>query len=71
MCKVHFEELGVPELKGIFTKRNVLSKTYEKNGDVTAILEALKNNKWIYDYYEKEDDSEKYIVVKNPPMEIK
>lgn len=71
MCKVHFEELGVPELKGIFTKRNVLSKTYEKNGDVTAILEALKNNKWIYDYYEKEDDSEKYIVVKNPPKEIK
>lgn len=67
MCKVHFEELGVPELKGIFTKRNVLSKTYEKNGDVTAILEALKNNKWIYDYYEAEDDAERYVVVKNPP----
>lgn len=64
-CKEHFDELGFPELKGIFTKRNNYRKTYEKNIYTTKIFEELKKNGWIYDYYEKDEDSEEYIVVKN------
>ena len=61
----HFDELGFPELKGIFTKRNNFNRTYKKNSDMTAIFEALKENKWIYDYYEWGDDNERYVVIKN------
>lgn len=64
-CKKHFDELGFPELKGIFTKRNNFNRTYKKNSDMTAIFEALKENKWIYDYYEWGDDNERYVVIKN------
>lgn len=60
-----FDELGFPELKGIFTKRNNYRKTYEKNIYTTKIFEELKKNGWIYDYYEKDEDSEEYIVAKN------
>ena len=66
ICKTHFDELEVPELKGIFTKRNVTRK-YDISSETTAILKVLKKNTWIYDYYAAEDDSEKYIIVKNPP----
>ena len=66
ICKKHFDELGLPELKGIFTKRNS-TKTYDKNQSVKSILEALKKNTWIYDFYVSPDDNEKYIVKKNPP----
>lgn len=66
ICKKHFDELGLPELKGIFTKRNS-TKTYDKNQSVKSILEALKKNTWIYDFYVSQDDNEKYIVKKNPP----
>lgn len=68
-CKKHFDELGVPELKGIFTKKNTKDRNYEKNDEVTAILEALKKNTWIYDYYESENDSERYVVIKNRPKD--
>ena len=64
-CKKHFDELGFSELKGIFTKRNNYKKTYEKNIYTTKIFKELKKNRWIYDYYEKNEDSEEYIVVKN------
>lgn len=64
-CKKHFDELGFSELKGIFTKRNNYRKTYEKNIYTTKIFEELKKNGWIYAYYEKDEDSEEYIVVKN------
>jgi hypothetical protein len=70
-CKKHFDELGVSELKGIFTKRNITSKSYAKNDTVTAILETLKKNAWIYDYYESIDDNERYIVTKNKPRNKK
>ena len=67
-CKKHFDELGFPELKGIFTKRNNYKKTYEKNTYTTEILEELKKNGWIYNYYKKDEDGEEYIVVKNSAM---
>lgn len=63
-CKKHFDELGFPELKNIFTKRNSFTRVYDKNSYTTHIFEELKKNGWIYDYREKEDDSEKYIVIK-------
>ena len=50
-CKKHFDELGVPELKGIFTKRNTATRSYIKTDEVTAILSELKNNTWIHEYY--------------------
>ena len=64
-CKKHFDELGFPELKGIFTKRNNYTKTYEDNSFIRDILYMLKKNTWIFDYYKKRDD-EGYVVVKNP-----
>lgn len=69
-CKKHFDELGVSELKGIFTKRNTTTRSYDKNDDVTAILSALKKNTWIYDYYES-DENGRYIVIKNAPKSDK
>ena len=50
-CKKHFDELGFPELKGIFTKRNNYTKTYEDNSFIRDILYVLKKNTWIFDYY--------------------
>ena len=64
-CKKHFDELGFSELKGIFTKRNNYTKTYEDNSFIRDILYVLKKNTWIFDYYKKSDD-EGYVVVKNP-----
>nr|MBP3598823.1 hypothetical protein [Eubacterium sp.] len=65
-CKKHFDELGVSELKGIFTKRNTTTRSYIKTDEVTAILSELKKNAWIHDYYET-DEKESYIVMKYPP----
>lgn len=65
-CKKHFDELGVSELKGIFTKRNTTTRNYAKTDYVTSVLTALKKNTWIYDYYES-DEEERYIVIKNAP----
>lgn len=69
-CIKHFRELELPELKGIFTKRNNTARSYVKNDYVTAIFKALKENTWIYDYYESESDSGRYIVVKNKPKKV-
>lgn len=57
--------MGFPELKGIFTKRNNYTKTYENNSYIKAILDELKKNTWIFDYYSN-SDGDGYIVVKNP-----
>lgn len=65
-CKNHFDELGLSELKGIFSKRGG-RKNYEKNDDITTIFEALKSYGWIYEYYDDERNSDKYIVIKNKP----
>ena len=64
-CKKHFDELGFPELKGIFTKRNNYTKTYDNNSYIRNIFDELKKNTWIFDYYKKSDD-EGYVIVKNP-----
>lgn len=70
-CKKHFDELGVPELKGIFTKKNTTNRTYPKTNDVKEIFDALKRNTWIYDYYVSEGPDERYIVIKNAPQNRK
>lgn len=70
-CKKHFDELGVSELKGIFTKRNTTTRNYTKTDDVTAILSALKKNTWIYDYYESDEEEGRYIVIKNEPKNMR
>ena len=69
-CKKHFDELGFPELKGIFTKRNNYARTYEDNSDVREILDHLKKNTWIYDYRES-DNEEGIVVIKNPVKDKK
>lgn len=65
-CKNHFDELGLSELKGIFSKRGG-RKNYEKNDDIAKIFEALKSHGWIYKYYDDERNSDRYIVIKNKP----
>ena len=57
--------MGFPELKAIFTKRNNYTKAYENNSKITDILDELKKNTWIFDYY-LNSDGDGYIVVKNP-----
>lgn len=70
-CKNHLDELQLSDLKGIFTKRNTTSRNYEKNNEVLAIFEALKKNTWIYNFYESDENPERYIVIKNPPKSKK
>lgn len=67
-CKKHFDQMGFPQLKGIFTKRNNYTKTYERNSYIREILDNLKKKRWIFDYYLNSDD-DGYIVVKNPTKE--
>lgn len=62
-CKIHFDELGLSELKSIFTKDS--RRKYNKSQDATTILNALKTSGWIYDYKEDEQKSDKYIISKN------
>lgn len=66
-CKIHFDELELSSLKGIFT-RGGGRRNYEKNGDITMVLDALKLNGWIYEYYDDERNNDKYIIVKNKPQ---
>ena len=61
------DELEVSELKGIFTRRNTTNRTYPKTNDVKTILDALKRNTWIFDYYVSSEEPERYIVIKNAP----
>ena len=63
-CKVHFDELELSELKGIFS-RGSGRRNYEKTMEVTTILESLKSNGWIYEYREDERNKNKYIIIKN------
>ena len=66
MCKTHFDELGLSDLKGIFTK-NSGRRNYEKNSDVTKVLGALKLHNWIYEFHDDTRNNDRYIVVKNKP----
>lgn len=59
----HFDELDLKELKNIF-KKNISQIKYEKNEEISRILVALKNNKFIYDFILEEGDPEKYLVIK-------
>lgn len=65
-CKTHFDELGLQDLKGIFSKGSG-RRNYEKSGDVTTILDALKLNSWIYEYREDDRNNDRYIIIKNRP----
>jgi len=65
-CKNHFDELGLSDLKEIFTKASG-RRNYEKNDDITNVLEGLKANSWIYDYYDDERNDSKYVIIKNKP----
>ena len=65
-CKTHFDELELSYLKGIFAKGGG-RRNYEKSGDVTTILDALKLNGWIYEYRDDERNNDRYIIVKNRP----
>lgn len=66
-CKIHFDELELSDLKGIFIKGSG-RRNYEKSEDVTTILDALKLNGWIYEYRDDDRNNEKYIIVKNRPQ---
>lgn len=68
-CVKHFEELGVPELGGIFSKGGGRKK-YEKSELVTGVLKALKEHDWIYEYQGDGKDPERYIVIKTPPKKM-
>lgn len=65
-CKAHFDELGLSELCGIFTKSSG-RRNYEKSAEIKTILDALKLHDWIYDYYNDERNSDRYTIVKNKP----
>lgn len=65
-CKVHFEELGLEDLSGIFTKGGSRRK-YIRNDEVRIVLEALKENNWIYDYKEDDKNNERYLITKIMP----
>ena len=65
-CKNHFGELGLPDLKYIFTRGGSRRK-YDISNEVTTIFDALKIHGWIYDFKEDEQNSEKYLITKNKP----
>lgn len=65
-CKKHFDELGLPYLKYIFTKGGSRRK-YDKSEDVNVIFDALKRHGWIYEFKEDEQNNEKYLIRKNKP----
>ncbi len=65
-CKTHFDELGLPYLKYIFTKGGSRRK-YDKSEDVNVIFDALKKHGWIYEFKEDEKSNEKYLIKKNKP----
>ena len=67
-CKNHLDELELFDLKNIFTRGGSRRK-YNKNNDVTAILEILKTYGWIYNYLEDHQNSDKYLIIKNKPKE--
>lgn len=65
-CMAHFDELELSDLKGIFSKGGG-RRNYEKNGEITTILDALKSNGWIYEYRVDERNNDRYTVIKNRP----
>lgn len=68
-CKTHLDELGLSELKMIFEKASG-RRNYEKNTYVRDVLEALKQNHWIYEYHVDERNNNKYVITKNKPRSI-
>lgn len=65
-CMLHFDELNLSGLKRIFDKSSG-RRNYEKNDEVKIILDALRENTWIYEYHEDERNKNKYVVIKNRP----
>ena len=65
-CKTHLDELGLSDLKAIFSKGSG-RRNYEKSKDVTTILDALKLNEWIYEYRDDDRNSDRYVVIRNRP----
>jgi hypothetical protein len=65
-CKTHLDELGLSNLKGIFSKGSG-RRNYEKSGEITAILDILKLNGWIYEYHDDERNKDRYVIIKNKP----
>lgn len=65
-CKNHFDELGVSELKGIFSD-TANRRKYTRNDMVATIFKALRENSWIYDYRVDEQNSKKFRITKTNP----
>lgn len=65
-CELHLGELNLLEMKKIFEKsRN--RKSVERNDESTRILQAFKENKWIYNYRVGERNNNRYVITKNAP----
>ncbi|HCT64759.1 MAG TPA: hypothetical protein DIC60_05775 [Lachnospiraceae bacterium] len=65
-CKTHLDELGLSELKGIFTKESG-RRNYAKGIDITNVMEGFKSNHWIFDYHDDERNSDRYVIIKKRP----
>ena len=67
VCKGHFDELGVSELKNIFQDRGGSGRNYEINSMIKGILTALQKHNWIYRFAKDERNPMRYRVTKNKP----
>lgn len=67
VCKGHFDELGVSELKNVFQGRGGSGRNYEINSMTTGILTALQKHNWIYRFAKDERNPMRYRVTKNKP----
>jgi ribosomal protein L36 len=65
-CKLHFDELGLSDLNGIFSKGSG-RRNYEKSWEIAIILDILKLNGWIYEYHDDERNINRYVIIKNRP----
>lgn len=63
ICNNCFDDLGLSDLKGIFTKSNS-NKLYDNTSEIVTVLNALKDNERIIDYKESYDDTEKLVVTR-------
>lgn len=69
-CKDYFDKLQLSDLKRIFEKGGG-RRNYEKSKEIDTILNALKRHGWIYDYYEDERNSDRFVIIKNKPYEAR
>ena len=63
-CSIHLDELGLNDLKNIFSKSSRQRK-FDKNEETDIILKAFKSRQWILDFQDDEDNHNKYMVTKN------